>query len=166
MIPYSYCFDFFRRPYFVSANHNAMKAFICTAAPFLLILLFTYAGLSKLFTLGDFRGELHNQSFPGWMAEVLLYTLIPLELLTAGLLCFSATRQWGLGLSALLMAVFTGYIALVLAGYWQRVPCSCGGVLKNMSWRAHLFFNLFFLLLSLAALAQRYKGNAENLRKE
>jgi len=129
-----------------------MITFVKHSASFLLIVLFAYAGLSKLLTLEDFRGELHNQSFPGWVADVLLYTLIPLELLTAGLLCFRVTETWGLRLSALLMAIFTMYIVLVLLDFWQRVPCSCGGILTGMSWGTHLVFNLFFLLLSVAAL--------------
>ncbi|WP_454802846.1 MauE/DoxX family redox-associated membrane protein [Mucilaginibacter phyllosphaerae] len=129
-----------------------MKKTIQTAAPLLLLVLFAYAGLSKFFSLSDFRGELHNQSFPGWMAEILLYTLIPIELLTAGLLAFERTERWGLWLSLFLMSAFTGYIVLVLLNFWKRVPCSCGGILKQMSWGAHLVFNVIFLLLALAAL--------------
>jgi putative oxidoreductase len=129
-----------------------MRNIFRTAATLLLIILFVYAGVSKWLTFADFRGQLLNQSFPGWMAEILLYTLIPLELLTAGLLSFSVTHRGGLWLSAVLMASFTGYIVLVLLHFWNRVPCSCGGILSGMSWGAHLLFNVFFLLLSCTAL--------------
>jgi hypothetical protein len=69
-----------------------MRNILKMIAPILLIILFTYAGLSKLFALNDFGGELHNQSFPGWLADLILYTLIPLELLTAALLMFPRTQ--------------------------------------------------------------------------
>ena len=143
-----------------------MKNFFKTSAPALLILLFVYAAVSKLAGMTAFRHEMHNQNFPADVADTLTFLIPAAELLAVALLLSEKWQGAGLWLSAALMAAFTGYIALVLAGYWQRVPCSCGGVLKNMSWGPHLFFNLFFLLVCLAALAQRYKGNAENLRKE
>jgi uncharacterized membrane protein YphA (DoxX/SURF4 family) len=129
-----------------------MKNLIRTFAPPSLILLFVYAGVSKWLTFEEFRGQLHNQTFPGWIADILAYTLIPLELLAAVLLSFAATQKSGLRLAAALLLAFTGYIALVLLHVWGRVPCSCGGVLKNMSWRVHLVFNFAFLMLSFCAL--------------
>jgi hypothetical protein len=143
-----------------------MKQLLRSLPPALLILLFAYAAVSKLADLASFRHEMHNQNFTPEVAEALVWLVPASELLAIAFLLSEKRQRAGLWLSAVLMAVFTGYIALVLAGYWQRVPCSCGGVLRNMSWGTHLFFNLFFLLLSLTALAQRYKGNAENLRKE
>ncbi len=109
---------------------------------------------------------MYNQNFPPEVAGALVFFVPSAELVAIALLLTERWQRAGLFLSTILMAVFTGYIGLVLAGYWQRVPCSCGGVLKNMSWKAHFVFNLFFLAISLAALAQQYKGKAENLRKE
>jgi putative oxidoreductase len=152
MIPNSYCFDFLLWPYFVQANAKAMKPFIRTAAPALLILLFTYAAVSKIAVLKEFRHEMHNQNFPPEVADALVLIIPAAELVAIGLLLGGKWQRAGLFLSAIMMSLFTGYIGLVLAGFWPRVPCSCGGVLKNMSWRAHLFFNLFFLSIALAAL--------------
>jgi putative oxidoreductase len=143
-----------------------MKTILRTAAPALLILLFAYAAISKLADFSAFRHEMHNQNFPPEIAEALLYLVPAAELTVIILLLTEKWQRPGLALATALMSLFTGYIALVLAGYWTRVPCSCGGVLKHMSWQSHFFFNLFFLAISLAALAQRYKGKAENLRKE
>ncbi|MFD0767142.1 MauE/DoxX family redox-associated membrane protein [Mucilaginibacter lutimaris] len=143
-----------------------MRTFLKTGAPAMLILLFAYAAISKLAVLRQFRHEMHNQNFPPEAADALTF-LIPAVEITAVILLL--TEKWlraGLVLSVILMTLFTGYIGLVLAGYWDRVPCSCGGVLRNMSWQAHFLFNLFFLALSLAAVALPYKGKAENLRKE
>jgi len=143
-----------------------MRNLVRTAAPALLILLFAYAAVSKLADFTMFRHEMHNQNFPPEVADALVFFIPSAELVAIALLLTERWQRAGLVLSAILMAVFTGYIGLVLTGYWQRVPCSCGGVLKNMSWKAHFVFNLFFLAISLAALAQQYKGKAENLRKE
>jgi len=157
-----------------------MKAFFKTTVPPLLVLLFTYAALSKLFTFSAFDQQLHNQSFPGWLADFLLYFLIPAEIITALLLCFKRTLITGLLISSAFMLTFTAYIAMVMLHLWDRIPCSCGGILSQMGWTAHLIFNSIFLILSLTALFisttdnKFYKinitkdqtGKAENLRKE
>jgi putative oxidoreductase len=143
-----------------------MKVALKTLAPALLILLFAYAAASKLADLTSFRQEMHNQNFPPEVASALVFFIPAAELLA---ICLLLREKWltaGLMLSVALMTAFTGYIALVLAGYWSRVPCSCGGILKHMSWQAHFIFNLFFLALSAVALILRYKGKAENLRTE
>jgi putative oxidoreductase len=134
-----------------------MKNLLRTAAPALLILLFAYAAISKLADFPKFRHEMNNQNFPPEVAEALLYLVPAAELAAVILLLTEKGQKAGLILSAALMALFTGYIGLVLTGYWQRVPCSCGGVLRNMSWQAHFFFNLFFLALSAAALYPHLK---------
>jgi len=129
-----------------------MKTIFRPLASFLLILLFVYAAVSKLLSPADFRGELYNQAFPHWLADLLLYTLIPAELLTVALLSFPRGQQAGLLFSASLLSLFSGYITLVLLRFWDRVPCSCGGILKHLTWGTHLVFNIFFLALSLGAL--------------
>jgi putative oxidoreductase len=117
----------------------------------LLILLWTYTAFSKLADLTEFKRQLGNQVF-GKSGTLFLLWFIPIsEISAALLLLFRKTRLIGLALSHLLMIVFTTYIALILTGYYDRVPCSCGGVLKQMGWTLHFFFNLFFLLLSLIA---------------
>lgn len=115
---------------------------------FLLIFLFVYTAVSKSVDFDKFQGQMHNQTLPSWLATMLIWTLPEIELIVAFLLIFSLTRQAGLYASLLLMAVFTGYIGLVLLHVFSRVPCSCGGVLKIMGWKVHFFFNVFFLLLS------------------
>lgn len=129
-----------------------MRKIIHTAAPFMLTLLFVYAASSKLLDFARFRGQLYNQSFPHWIADILLYTLIPLEVVTVVLLCMPRGQKAGLLLSASLLTVFSGYIALVLLHFWTRIPCSCGGILSHMPWGAHLVFNLFFAALAITAL--------------
>lgn len=118
----------------------------------LLLLLFLYTALSKLLEYDVFLGQLRAQPLAGWLTEALALGLVPAELLCCGLLFFERTRRYGFYLSALLMALFSGYVALALLGVFGKVPCSCGGVLRGMGWGIHLVFNLFFLGLALTGI--------------
>jgi hypothetical protein len=114
----------------------------------LLVLLFSYTAASKLMDLRGFAYDLHNQPFPRWMGNLLTWLLPAMELLIALLLLFDRTRLPGLWSALVLMGLFTIYTALILAGVFHRVPCSCGGVIKLLNWKQHLVFNLFFVGLS------------------
>ncbi len=122
---------------------------ICTL---LLCLLFAYTAISKIYDWQGTKNGLHNQVFPNWIADILLYGLPPVELVTAILLLYQKTRIAGLWLSILLMTAFTIYVGLVMIGIFGRIPCSCGGILNTMGWGEHLVFNLVFLLLALIGL--------------
>ncbi|WP_143822157.1 MauE/DoxX family redox-associated membrane protein [Mucilaginibacter pedocola] len=141
-----------------------MNTFARSVIPALLILLYAYAAISKLAEFDEFRGEMLNQNFPREATEALVYLVPASELLAIALLLFPRSESYGLWLSLALLMLFSGYIALVLLGFWDRVPCSCGGILRRMGWGTHLAFNLSFVCLNLIAIVQ--KGKAENLRKE
>ena len=49
------------------------------------------------------------------------------------------------------MVMFTAYI-IAITRFSEYVPCSCGGVLQNMSWNQHLFFNIGFVLIALTGV--------------
>lgn len=115
----------------------------------ILILLWVYAAFSKLMEFETFKKQLYNQTFSSPLPEILVWLIPVIEIITAILLAFSKTRLTGLLFSVLLMGIFTTYTLLVLTGYYDRVPCSCGGVLKEMSWRSHFWFNTIFLNLGI-----------------
>jgi putative oxidoreductase len=117
-----------------------------------LILLFCYTAIAKLMDADEFRRQLNNQEVPGWSKATLVWLIPGSELMVSFLLLIPTTRIIGLYGSAALMTLFTAYMALVVFGYFDRVPCSCGGVLRSMSFPVHLVFNLFFLSLSIAAI--------------
>ncbi len=114
----------------------------------LLILLWSYTAFSKLADVAEFKRQLANQTLGKTVATFLLWIIPISEILAATLLLFYKTRFAGLAISAALMLLFTGYIGLVVFGYYDRTPCACGGVLKEMGWHAHLWFNVFFLAIS------------------
>lgn len=115
----------------------------------ILILLWIYTAFSKIIDYDEFKGQLTNQVFSKGFTKVLAFVLPALEILTGVLLLFHKSRLAGFVLSALLMGIFTAYIALVLSSYYNYTPCSCGGVLKSLSWKAHLYFNCLFLFIAL-----------------
>jgi putative oxidoreductase len=119
---------------------------------YLLILLWVYAAVSKLADLSRFRGQMLRQPLPLWLQDTLVYVLPFLELCAALLLARAASQRAGLTISAILLLLFTGYIGLALLGVFDRVPCSCGGILEHMSWGAHFMFNLFYLALTTISI--------------
>lgn len=119
---------------------------------FLLILLFVYTAASKLLDFKHFKIQMYIQTIPHKVSTALIWTLPSIEIIVALLLLFDKTRLFGLYLSSILLILFTGYITLVLLGYFGRMPCSCGGVITSLGWKNHLLFNLFFLLLSILGI--------------
>jgi putative oxidoreductase len=125
---------------------------VLEATAALLILLFVYAAVSKLLKFSEFKEQMHLQALPHAVASIAVWMLLPLEIITAILLSSKQWRFAGFVLFAALMLLFTIYIGMALSGILGKVPCSCGGVLQSLGWKAHLFFNLFFLLLSFLGI--------------
>lgn len=115
----------------------------------ILIILWSYTGLEKLFHFERSRKSLHNQTFPAELSEVLVYVVPGLELLLALLLLFSVTRWWGYLGSALLLTVFITYVGLIWVGAFPRVPCNCAGLIDSMGWAAHFWMNLGLIGISI-----------------
>lgn len=129
--------------------------------------LFLYTGLAKLFAWRHFRQDLYNQVFPPSWVPVLLFVVPVTEIGAALMLYFPKTRLAGWLLSLAMMLYFTAYTTLVLAGIFDRVPCSCGGVIRQLTWPQHEVLNIFFTVLILLQLKifARETGEAENLQK-
>ncbi len=135
--------------------------FICT----LLVFLFVYAAASKLADIKTFMADMYNQPFPAFVKPILVWAVPFTELAIAALLIFDTTRLIGLYASLILMVGFTFYTAVVLLHFFEYVPCSCGGVIKNLSWKQHLVFNLFFAGISLIGIF-KYPLKRENNKTE
>jgi len=125
------------------------KKVVLEIAGGLLMLLFTYAGVSKILQFKKFIRQLDNQPLPNSWTPLLSYAIPGTELAMVILLAVSACRRWGFLLSALFMLVFTVYAALILSNGFSYVPCSCGGVIEQLTWKQHLVFNVVFLLISI-----------------
>lgn len=115
----------------------------------LMMLLWIPVVLDKVINFTSFRYDIFRQPISYGLAYTLIYSLPVLELLAVLLLISTRYRKAGFILSAILMAVFTGYIGLALLGAWSDLPCGCGSVISSLTWHQHLWFNLFFLALSI-----------------
>lgn len=119
----------------------------------LIAALFFYAALNKLMDYDKSVGEMRNQIFSAAIGNILTWLIPTIEIILTFLLIFSNTKKIALWGSLLLLSAFTLYIVIVMTGIFGRIPCSCGGILKNMSYGTHLMFNLFFVSLALLGLA-------------
>lgn len=117
----------------------------------LFVLLFLYTAMSKILDYNEFRIQLGQSpllsSFSGYAAWLVPTT----ELVVAVMLIFKRSRLAGLYASFALMTMFSAYIVSITR-FGRFVPCSCGGVLKDMSWNAHLVFNLLFVTLGFIGI--------------
>lgn len=124
-----------------------MKKTLVYTCCWLLMLLFVYAAINKLFTLPQFTVTLGESPLIHKGAGTLAYVIPITELVIVLLLFFEPTRKAGFAASFLLLLLFTVYLAYMIV-YAPALPCSCGGVIARMSWMQHVWFNLFFMGLS------------------
>ena len=120
------------------------------------LLLFMYTAVSKLlnYDLFVFQMQLVPSDWLSTWAPFLGRAVPIIELVLVLLLYLNKTRLWGLIGSLTLMLSFEAYIAWMKIMEIQtgmRLPCTCGGIVSQMGWTTHLFFNgIFILLLSLS----------------
>ncbi|WP_341843581.1 MauE/DoxX family redox-associated membrane protein [Chitinophaga caseinilytica] len=114
----------------------------------LLIILWVYTSISKIFDFSNFKTQLGLSPFISGMSGFLSFAIPTGELLLALLLVIKKTRIVGLYASFALMLMFTIYIYMMLQ-YAYDLPCSCGGVLAKMTWSDHLYFNGAFTIAAL-----------------
>lgn len=110
--------------------------------------LWLYAAVSKLINFSQFRDAMKKQPFGGALQNLLIYGLPPMEILTGMLLLTEKRKLTGLYISVILFTAFTIYILLIILKFFGHVPCSCGGLIGQMGWTFHFWFNLFFLTLT------------------
>jgi uncharacterized membrane protein YphA (DoxX/SURF4 family) len=122
--------------------------FLVTIISILLILLFSYAAVSKLMDYHNFIGQLRSSDLLKPIAGILTWLIPTVEFYVVLLLLVPGWKKSGMILSSVLMFLFTAYITVMLM-FFKKIPCSCGGVLQNLSWHQHLVFNIVFLLLAI-----------------
>jgi len=126
------------------------KEIVQESIVFLLILLFIYTAVSKLIAFDTFRLQLEHQPLTKLYASLFSILIPTVELVIAIFLILPTLRKVGLQLSLILMTTFTLYVGYMLY-VWphNKLPCSCGGIIKQMSWTQHLAFNILFTLFAL-----------------
>jgi hypothetical protein len=88
--------------------------------------------------------------------------LIPvIEIVISVMLVIRQFQYMAFYLSFSLMVVFSAYIVSILK-FSAYIPCSCGGILQNMTWNQHLIFNVGFVFLGTVAILI-YPNTKKNL---
>lgn len=134
---------------------NSVIEVICL----LYILLFVYAGVSKLQDFETFQVQLGQSPLLSAYAMWISWMVILAEIAISFLLIFPPARKIGLWAGFNLMIMFTIYIFIILH-YSSYVPCSCGGILEKMTWEVHLIFNIVFVILGAVAILLQQKNDA------
>lgn len=135
-----------------------IRKFIIEAVSFLLIVLFIYAAVSKILDFSNFRVQLGKSPILDLFASTIAVVVPTIEILISFILIFKKTRKLGLYASFALLMMFTFYLIVIL-NYSYYIPCSCGGILQGLSWRAHILFNSLFIgATALAILIYREPG--------
>ncbi len=132
-------------------NQNKLLIRISILTRYLLIFLFTYTGVSKLVDHENFLTSLLLSPLIRNQALVIAWLVPMMEVLIVAFLLSDKYREIGLMCSLLLMLGFTAYIVYMVL-FIKDLPCSCGGVIKELSWSNHILFNSFFILLITISL--------------
>jgi len=117
----------------------------------LFILLFAYTGINKLISIDTLQFVLKDYPLIGGFPNLVAWGLPVTELIVVLFLFIPRTRKIGLYCSLVLMSFFTLYLIYMLI-FTPNKPCTCGGMLQQLSWTQHLIFNGAFILLALLAL--------------
>lgn len=128
----------------------------------LFVILFLYTGISKLMDYSVFKEQLAESPVLGPMAKLAI-GLPLIEFLTSLLLILPRWRLKGLYVSLALMTLFTGYIITILS-FSDQLPCSCGGIVAQLSWQQHVAFNSSFILLALTGIIIEKRLKREKLQ--
>jgi uncharacterized membrane protein YphA (DoxX/SURF4 family) len=116
------------------------------------MLLFIYAAISKLLDFENFQVQLGQSPLLSAFAGFLAIAVPTFELIICCLLLSSRCRLIGLFFSYCLMCMFTAYIYIIL-NFSSYIPCSCGGILEDLSWNQHIIFNIAFIILALIGIS-------------
>ncbi|WP_343702410.1 MauE/DoxX family redox-associated membrane protein [Chitinophaga sp.] len=128
----------------------------------LLVVLFLYTAVSKIIDYSSFKATIGQSPLLANISGFVAFSVPLVEIVLTVLLLVPRTKVIGLYASFTLLVMFTAYIIVIL-NFSDRIPCSCGGVIGQMGWTAHVFFNIGFVLLTGVAIVL---GNHAHPRKQ
>lgn len=139
---------------FIKSNLK-LKERIKKDIAFLIVLiclfLFLISAYTKIEDHERFSNGLAKVKLIGTFAALISWMVPIAEIAVSLLLIFPKTHKWGLYGFVSLMIGFTAYILSMLL-WEERLPCHCNLIIEKLSWTAHLWFNMGFIVLALCAL--------------
>lgn len=127
----------------------------------LFMILFLYTGISKLMDHQLFEAQLEESPVMAPFSAVIAWGVPFIEILIAIMLLLPAFRLNALYASLFLMIAFTIYV-IVLVNFSNQLPCSCGGVIEQLSWQQHIIFNCVFTGLAAWAIWLKKQSGKTN----
>jgi uncharacterized membrane protein YphA (DoxX/SURF4 family) len=129
----------------------------------LFVILFLYTAISKLMDYALFTEQLATSPWLAPLADLIAPGLPVVEFAVLALLIIPKWRLYGFYSSLLLMCLFTGYVIAILL-YNDQLPCSCGGIMEELTWPQHIIINTVFILLaSLGIIFERKRKKMERI---
>lgn len=123
---------------------------------FLFVTLFLYTGVSKLTDYSTFKEQIALSPLLAPIAKPVAAWMPWLEFLAITLLIIPRWRLKGLYICFILMILYTGYF-IAIRSINEFLPCSCGGILSELSWAEHVLLNSLFIALSVAGIILELK---------
>ncbi len=116
----------------------------------LTVLLFLYTAIMKLKDHTGFVAAIEKNPLLADYASLLSWLVPVCEIVLVVLLAIPRSRRVGLLGSFILMVAFTAYVGYMVATS-SDLPCTCGGIVQQMSWQQHFVFNTIFSILTLTS---------------
>lgn len=136
------------------------KATIIEVITFLNIVLFIYTAIAKITDYSLMREELAQSPVLAPVSNLVAILLPIVEIIVVLMLMVPRWRLKGYYLTLILMLLFTAYITILLTSDMD-LPCSCGGIIQQLSWPQHLIFNAAFILADILAIRLLLKHKKE-----
>ena len=110
----------------------------------LFILLFSYTAFSKMYSYRQFQFALSDAPVLNNYVKLISIAVPAVELLVVVCIFIPLTSRIGIIAGVGLLVMFTAYIIFMLMTD-SHLPCSCGGVIAQLTWKQHILFNIFFI---------------------
>ena len=110
-----------------------------------------YAAASKLMNYPEFASQLSLHPLLRRFSGLIAWLLPSVEIAVSVCLFVPALRLKGLYGSFVLLLLFSVYILAMLLTA-SHLPCSCGGILRHLSWGEHLCGNIIFAVIAVWAI--------------
>lgn len=131
----------------------------------ILVFLFLYTGVSKYLSFHAFQTVLGESTIISKHAHYIALILPALEIITTILLTIPKMRIWGLYVSLALLLSFTAYL-IYMVNYAPNLPCSCGGIIQQLSWSQHIILNSLLSLATITAIYLYRKISRNTLKNQ
>ncbi|WP_438940041.1 MauE/DoxX family redox-associated membrane protein [Chitinophaga hostae] len=142
---------------------NRKWKLLADCAAGVLICLFLYTGIDKLYHQSQFKDALQKSPVLSGYATLLAWSLPTSELFIALLLFMPQTRRYGFKASVLLLSAFTLYLGYMMV-FAPKLPCMCAGLLESLSWRMHLVLNVVLIVIAILGLVMGGKRYNDGTR--